>query len=175
MDRNGKMIVEVLGEPTRISPSDLYDKKFRRSFRGARMSDVTEFLEEVGDELERVVDENRRLRTQVRELLAQLEHFRSIETTLRNAMVSTEKFREQVAEEARAEAEQTVADARAEAETMITEANEEKQRIEDEIAAVTDQRERVRRELAEMLKSHLELLDSTEQPAEQVAAETEDA
>ena len=138
------------------------------------MSDVTTFLEEVGDELERVVDENRRLRTQVRELLAQLEHFRSIETTLRNAMVSTEKFREQVAEESRAEAEQTVTDARSEAETMRAEANAEKQRVEEQIAALAVQRQRFRQELADLLKSHLELLKSSEAQPEQLTIEEND-
>ncbi len=175
MDRDGKMIVEVLGEPSHISPSDLYDKKFPRSFRGARMSNVTEFLEEVGDELERVVEENRRLRTQVRELLAQLEHFRSIETTLRNAMVSTEKFREQVAEESRAEAEQLVADARTEAETMVAEATDEKQRIEREIKAISVQRDRFRQQLADLLRSHLEMLKSSEPVPEQMTIEENDA
>jgi len=186
MDRNGKMIVEVLGEPASISPSDLYQKKFRRSFRGARMSDVTTFLEEVGDELERVVDENRRLRAQVRELLAQLDHFRSIETTLRNAVVSTEKFREQVGEEARAEAEKTVmearaeaektvADARAESETVLAQAGEEKRRIEEEIDQLTEQRERFKRKLVELLRVHLNLLDSAEAHAGEPAAEADDA
>ena len=175
MDRDDKMIVEVLGEPSRISPSDLFEKKFRRSFRGARMADVTAFLEEVGDELERVVDENRRLRTQVRELLAQLEHFRSIETTLRNAMVSTEKFREQVAEESRAEAEQTVADARSEAETMVAEATGEKEHIEQEIESLTVQRERFRQELADLLRSHLELLKSSDPKPKQMTIEADDA
>jgi len=175
MDKDGKMIVEVLGEPSRISPSDLFDKKFRRSFRGARVSDVTAFLEEIGDELERVVDENRRLRTQVRELLAQLEHFRSIETTLRNAMVSTEKFREQVAEESRAEAEQIVADARVEAETMVAEATGKKECIEQEIESLTVQQERFRQELADLLKSHLDLLKSSEPVPEQMTIEADDA
>ena len=175
MDRDGKMIVEVLGEPSHISPSDLYEKKFRRSFRGARVSDVTTFLEEVGDEMERVVDENRRLRTQVRELLAQLEHFRSIETTLRNAMVSTEKFREQVAEESREKAEQLVGDARSEAETMIGQATDEKEGIEREIKAVSAQRERFRQELANLLRSHIDMLKSSEPEPEQIMIEENDA
>jgi len=175
MDRDGKMIVEVLGEPSHISPSDLYEKKFRRSFRGARMSEVTTFLEEVGDEMERVVDENRRLRTQVRELLAQLEHFRSIETTLRNAMVSTEKFREQVAEESRTEAEQLVSDARSEAETMVAEAADAKQRIEREIKAASTQRDRFRQELADLIRSHLEILKSSEPAPGHMTIEEDDA
>jgi cell division initiation protein len=157
--REKKMLVEVLGEPIALAPSDLYDARFKRTVLGYKPSQVRESLDSVADDIERLIEQNRRLRFQLEQVQDQLGEYRRTEESLKNALVSSEKLRSEILSEARKEAELLVENARLEAKKVYQEAERTREAIKQEIARLALQKERFRAEFAAVIDAHRELLE----------------
>jgi cell division initiation protein len=157
--REKKMLVEVLGEPVALAPSDLYDTKFKRSLFGLKARDVRSCLDSVADDIERLIEQNRRLRFQVEQLQDQLSEYRRTEESLKNALISSEKLRSEILNEAKKEGELLIDEARLDAKQIYHEAEQACGEIEQEIARLALQKERFKVEFAALLEAHREMLD----------------
>jgi len=160
LSRDKKMIVEVLGEPVAVAPSDLYDAEFKRSLVGFSPDEVKAFMASVGDELERLIEQNRRLRFQVEQLQDQLGEYRRTEESLKNALVSSEKLRSEILDEAKREAELLVDEARLEAKQLYQDAEKTREKIKQEIARLALQKERFKAEFGALLDAHGKLMQT---------------
>ena len=85
--RKKDLMVEMLGEPVALAPSDLYDAQFKRSLFGFNVRDIRAFLDSVADDIERLIEQNRRLRFQVEQLQDQVAEYHRTEESLKNALV----------------------------------------------------------------------------------------
>ena len=157
--REKRMLVEVLGEPIALAPSDLYDARFKRSLFGFRARDVRCSLSSVADDIERLIEQNRRLRFQVEQLQDQLGEYRRTEESLKNALISSEKLRSEILNEAKKEAELLIDEARLEAKQIYHEAQRAGEGIKQEITRLALQKERFKVEFAALLDAHGKLLD----------------
>jgi cell division initiation protein len=156
--REKKMLVEVLGEPVALAPSDLYDTKFKRAPLGYNPRDVRSCLDTVADDIERLIEQNRRLRFQVEQLQDQLSEYRRTEESLKNALVSSEKLRSEILNEAKKEGELLIDEARLEAKRIYHEAEQARQEIKQEIARLAIQKERFKAEFAALIDAHSKML-----------------
>jgi cell division initiation protein len=156
--REKKMLVEVLGEPVALAPSDLYDTKFKRAPLGYNPRDVRSCLDTVADDIERLIEQNRRLRFQVEQLQDQLSEYRRTEESLKNALVSSEKLRSEILNEAKKEGELIIDEARLEAKRIYHEAEQARVEIRQEIARLALQKERFKAEFGALLGAHREML-----------------
>jgi len=160
LSRNKKMIVEVLGEPIALAPSDLYDTEFKRSLFGLKSRDVKSFMASVADELERLIEQNRRLRFQIDQLRDQLAEYQRTEESLKNALVSSERLRSEILDEAKRGAELLIDEARLEAKQLYQDAERTREKIKQETARLALQKERFKVEFGALLDAHGKLLET---------------
>ena len=73
-----------------ITPVEVLGKELRRGF-GYKAVEVDEFLEELAKDYEKVYKENNELREKVSALTENLSHYRTIEESLKRALVLAEE------------------------------------------------------------------------------------
>ena len=155
-----RMIASALGENIAITPSDIYNQDFKRILFGYDPKAVDAFLERAADMLERLLGQVRQLREKVDEQRNTLDEYREIEKTLRSALVSSQKFSEDILASAKREAESLIEEARlAKAQAQIAAAKLPRKLVRD-IHVLEQQRTRLRREIIAILDTHRSLLDS---------------
>ncbi len=156
-----RMLVDTLGEDIAITPSDIYNQDFKRAMLGgydARAVDA--FLERVADMVERLLSQIRHLKEKVDEQRASIDEYREIEKTLRSALVSSQKFSEDILASAKREAESLIEEARLQkAQAQLAAAKLPRKLVRD-IHVLEQQRSRMRREMMAILETHKSLLDS---------------
>lgn len=114
-----------------ITPLDIQNKEFERSFRGYDIEDVDEFLDRVGKDLEGIMRENSELREQLAEQLEKNKNYNRMEETMHNAIVVAQETAEEVKHNAKREAELIRREAMQEAHGLIAEARQRRGKILD--------------------------------------------
>lgn len=159
--KDEKFVSEVLGKDALLTPSDLYSKQFRKAwFGGCDRRDVDAFLERVADLLESLTDQVRELKAQQEEYKGKLEEYRQMEATLRSALLTSQKFGEDLVESARREADNLLESARVEKERLLAQATKLPVALSLEINQLQQQRDRLRQDLLGILATHKTLLES---------------
>jgi len=159
--RKDRLVSEVLGEESVLAPSALYNKEFRRVvFGGYDPAEVAAFLERVAAALEPLIRQVRDLKQQQEEHRATIDEYRQMEATLRSALVTSQKFGENLVESARREAEHLVAAARMERERLELDAAKLPDTLAKEIRRLQEQRDRLRADILAILEAHRSLLDA---------------
>jgi len=101
----------------RITPMDIEQQEFSRSFRGYNEEEVDDFLDKIVKDYEELINENARLNEEIEKMQEKLKEFSQIEETLRSALLnaqkSAEEIRERVEDEAKIIIEKAEASAKA--------------------------------------------------------------
>jgi cell division initiation protein len=159
--KKDRMIVDALGEDIAITPSDIYNQDFKRAMMGGyEVREVDAFLERVADIIERLLGQIRYLREKVDEQRSSIEEYREIEKTLRSALVSSQKFSEDILASAKREAESLIEEARLKKAQAQLAAAKLPRKLARDIHVLEQQRSRMRREMLAILETHKNLLDS---------------
>ncbi len=141
-----------MSTPVRLTPIDISNKRFRRALRGYRPSEVDEFLAEVVADYEAVVLENAQLREQLAQARQELERYRAIEETMKEALVLAQR----TADELRASAHREAETIRAQAELQVRQQIEQYQKAIEDLRLA---RQRFAIELRTTLRGMLEFVD----------------
>lgn len=147
-----------------LTPVDIHNKEFSRSFRGYDEDEVDQFLDLIVEDFERLYKENLELKERVSLLKEQADYYKSMEATLRDTLVTAQKTAEEVEASAHKNAELIIKEAEQEAQKIIQNANEQviKIRLEYE-----DTRKQI-----QILKTKIKvLLETFMQTIEQETAE----
>jgi cell division initiation protein len=110
-----------------LTPSDIFQKEFKRAFRGLDQEDVENFLDLVAEDYEGILNENTTMKQQVETLEAQLRQFDSAEAVSDMIQQAKDKLNEKFKEkfkEAENKADIIIRDANEKAERIIQEAKE---------------------------------------------------
>ena len=170
--RENKLVSDVLGKERVLSPSDVLNYEFSRSLVGGYSAgEVEGFLARVADVLENLIQQIRDLRAQVAEQKDELDAHRQMEETLRNALVTSQKFGENLIESAKREASLLIEAARIEKTRIDTENARLPILLANEIARLQDQRDRLRADIRAILAAHEVLLEDGAKPTPPPAAE----
>jgi cell division initiation protein len=95
-----------------MTPQDIREKTFEKAvFGGYDMGAVDEFLEQLCTELTAQQKETATLRAKMKVLVEKIEEYRSNEDALKTALLSAQKFGDQIESEAKAKGDKIVADA----------------------------------------------------------------
>lgn len=157
--RKDKLVAEVLGEEAAITPSDLYNTEFKNALVGGYDKDeVDEYLERVADVMESLITQVRDLKVEVEEQKNRADAVKDMENTLRNALVSSQKFGDDIAEAARREADALLAEARLARARAEQEATVLPEQLQREVNRLETQRDRLRMDLRAVLAAHEALL-----------------
>lgn len=105
-----------------ITPLDIQNKEFERSFRGYDIEDVDEFLDRVAKDLEELMRENAELKDNLVQLQEKNKNYQKLEETMHNAIVVAQETAEEVKLTARREADLIRREAESQASHIVEEA-----------------------------------------------------
>jgi cell division initiation protein len=161
MDSPPRRRIIAASEPTmNITPLDITQKQFRKSFRGLAADEVEAFLSLVASEFEGLVREVTALREAAQRKDDELAEHRGRERALQETLVAAQRASEEIRESARKEAEITLADAELQAEKIVQSAHGRFLRIVDDISELKRQRVQFEAGVKTLVESHLKLLEA---------------
>ena len=85
----------------RITPLDIRKQEFKRVMRGLDGDEVHAFLNTIAEEYEAVLSDNKNLREKLVAIEERLAEYKSIETNLRNTLLTAEKLTHEAKDNAR--------------------------------------------------------------------------
>lgn len=153
-----------------VEPDDIRYKEFKRSVRGYSPDEVDDLLDSLADDLESARSERDRLSTELDEARKRIEHYESLESSIRATLEQAEKAAGDYQEAARKDAESTLENARREADSMIRDAERRSrsmladssgkvERVRDSYEALRQTRHSFDADFRRLLKGYLQLLD----------------
>ena len=158
----------------KLTANDIYERRFRTVLLGGySKNEVDLFLENVAEQYEKTLkrlEEIESLEKKYSAIEEEMSTFRSMEHTLRDALVSSQKFGESIIETAKRNADAMIAEAKLIRTQARVAAAELPDALRDEINELKAQRNLLRSELITILETHQSLAAQI-QPAEDVVLE----
>lgn len=143
-----------------LSPLDIHNKEFGRSFRGYDEDEVDDFLERVIQDYEGLIRQNKELDQQINDLQEKLKHFTNIEESLSKSIVVAQETAEEVKTNARKEAQLIVKEAEKNADRIVAEALNKSRKMAIEVEEVQKQAAMFRARFRSLIQAQLEMLES---------------
>lgn len=143
-----------------LSPLDIHNKEFTRSFRGYNEDEVNEFLDKIVRDYETLIKDNQEAKEKVKQLTQKLEHYSKIEETLHNAIVVAQETAEEVKQNASREGELIRREAEREAKKTVDEAILKARKIHNEMEEMAKQVHVCRVRFRSLLEAQLEMISS---------------
>lgn len=142
-----------------ITPLDIENKKFsKQMMNGYSVEEVDDFLDELTEDYGRIYKENSDLKNKIEEVEKNLEHYKSIETTLNNTLVMAQSTAEEVKTVAKQQADQILKAAQAEAKTSLNEIEAQIVLKQKDLEDVQKQFDVYKAKMESLLISQLELI-----------------
>lgn len=164
--RSDKFLAEMLGEEAVITPSELANHDLpKRLFGGYSRQETDALLSHAADALESLSDQMKLLRESNLALNERLEEHREMESTLRGALMSSQKFSEEIVDSAKREAQAIVSEAEAQRAAIELEKQKVPEALRDEIRMLEEQRGRLERDLEAVLQAHAKMLEAARSAA----------
>jgi cell division initiation protein len=117
----------------RISPMDIEQQEFGRSFRGYNEEEVDDFLDKIVKDYEELIKENAKLKEEIDRMKDRLKEFSEIEETLRSALLNAQKSADEIKDRVENKAKLIVEKAEKEAEVIIQKASQREDEAKNEI------------------------------------------
>ncbi|MFO8192665.1 MAG: DivIVA domain-containing protein [Bacillota bacterium] len=145
-----------------ITPLDIQEKEFERSFRGYDMEDVDDFLDEVAGDLEKLLRENEELKEEINRLLEKNKNYHKMEETLHSAIVVAQETAEEVKQNAKRESDLIKREAEREAKQIIEDARFRAGRIMSEHEELIKQAQIFKMRFRSFVEAQLATLEKEE-------------
>jgi cell division initiation protein len=142
----------------KLTPLDIQQKEFKKSFRGYDQSDVDEFLNKIAKEYETIFSENKRLKDQIAKMQEEIKKYIEMERTLREALLSAQKSAHDMKKNAKQQAELIIKEAELNAEKIIEDSRLEAKDILREVKELNKRKEMLKLELRAVLDRYYEML-----------------
>ncbi len=143
-----------------ITPMDIHNKEFSKSFRGFNPDEVDQFLDEVVEDYERIYKENLELKDRINVLTEQISQFKLMEATLKETLVTAQRAADETTAAAQKKAEVIVAQAEDQAQRIINKANDEVMQLQNEFVSLQKKAQVYKTKLKSVIQAQLELLDN---------------
>ncbi|WP_404452522.1 DivIVA domain-containing protein [Virgibacillus necropolis] len=141
-----------------LTPLDIHNKEFTRSFKGYNEDEVNEFLDQVIKDYEMVIREKKDLKEKVEQLNDKLGHFTNIETTLNKSILIAQETAEEVRGNATKESKLIIKEAEKNADRIINEALNKSRRIAMDVEELKKQGKVFRTRLRMLVEAQLEMI-----------------
>ncbi|PSL24838.1 cell division initiation protein [Planomicrobium soli] len=143
-----------------LSPLDIHNKEFGRSFRGYQEDEVNEFLDQIIKDYELLLKEKRELEERLKQTDERVGHFTTIETTLQKSILVAQEAAEEVRRNAQKEAKLIVREAEKNADRIVNESLTKARRIAMEIEELKKQSKVFRNRFKMIVEAQLDLIDT---------------
>ena len=141
-----------------LTPLDIHNKEFKKSFRGYNEEEVDEFLDKVIKDYEQLYRENIEIKENIDRLNSKLEHYQHMENTLNNTLIIAQETAEEVKFNAKRTTELMIKEAEVQVQKMIDEASNKVRRMSDEYEGLQKQDQIYRMRVRNLVQAQLEIL-----------------
>ncbi len=124
-----------------LTPMDIHNHEFKKSFRGYNENEVDEFLDRIVSDYEKVLRENEKLKERANLNEKEISHYKSLEQNLQDTLMVAQKTAEEVINSARKNAKEMRENATNEAQSVHENTMREAQNIR--VQAQLDAKQRV--------------------------------
>lgn len=145
-----------------LTPLDIHNKDFTKTFRGFDEDEVNEFLDQVIKDYELTIREAKEHEAKVKQLEEKIGHFNNIEETLNQSILVAQETAEEVKSNARKEARLIIKEAEKNADRIVNEALDKSRKIHLEIEDLKKQGKVFRTRLRMIVEAQLEMIDSND-------------
>ena len=122
-----------------LTPIDIHNKEFKRSFRGYNEDEIDDFLDQVVNDYEMLYRENRQLKDRLALSEKELDQYHQLEKNLQDTLVVAQRTAEQVTTAANQESEQIRSNAEFAAENIVNKAQiDARKSVEEAMHKVQD-------------------------------------
>ncbi len=103
-----------------ITPLDIENKKFaKQMMNGYSVDEVDDFLDDLTVEYEKMFKENSEYKSKIEQLEQDMEHYKTIESTLQSTLIMAQSTAEEVKQVASKQAEQIISEAKINAQKEV--------------------------------------------------------
>jgi cell division initiation protein len=143
-----------------LSPLDIHNKEFGRSFRGYDEDEVDDFLERIIQDYEGLIRQNKDLEEKIEQITDRLTHFTNIEESLSKSIIVAQETAEDVKSNARKEAQLILKEAEKNADRIVSEALSKSRKMSLEVEEVRKHAAVFRARFRSLVQAQLEMLES---------------
>jgi cell division initiation protein len=137
-------------------------EKFSYEANGYNRSEVNQFISEVISETEGIITRVRRQNDEIESLKKEIEHYKSIESTLNHAIIKAEETSDNIKKMAREESELIIADAKNNASRIVNEALLRADKIENQTEILEKNMKIFKRKLKVIMEQQMAVIDEIE-------------
>ena len=142
-----------------LTIDEIREISFRRAGKnGYNAADVDEFIDDVTATVEQLMAEKNDYLRKMEILAGKIEQYREDEETVRNALITSQKLNDSTLKEAQNKADYIIRSAEKKRRTILTEAEMATEREKDKFEAVHAEVAALRREVLELYKKHIALV-----------------
>lgn len=142
-----------------LTIDEIREISFRRAGKnGYNAADVDEFIDDVTATVEQLMAEKNDCQRKMEVLAGRIEQYREDEETVRNALITSQKLNDATLKEAQNKADYIIRSAEKKRCTILTEAEMATEREKDKFEAVHAEVAALRREILELYKKHIALV-----------------
>jgi cell division initiation protein len=148
-----------------ISPEEIKNHHFKKVLRGYDPRDVDEFLRTIANDYEDVYDENDEMKIRIREMIAKIEQYQQLETTLQQTLVQAQEFANKSVSNSKTFEEQSRKDAEKTSAKIVEQAYRDLVKMKEEIDILETKRDNLLGRMKELLMTELRILQQEEEKA----------
>ncbi|MEA2087542.1 MAG: DivIVA domain-containing protein [Candidatus Caldatribacteriota bacterium] len=146
----------------RITPMDIEQQEFSRSFRGYNEEEVDDFLDKIVKDYEELINENVRLNEEIERMQEKLKEFSEIEETLRSALLNAQKSAEEMKGRVEDEAKIIIEKAEMEAKALKQQVFQREDLLKNEIDNLRRYKFIFKEKFKSMLNLYLKMIENEE-------------
>jgi len=144
----------------RITPMDIEQQEFSRSFRGYNEEEVDDFLDKIVKDYEELINENVRLNEEIERIQEKLKEFGEIEESLRSALLNTQKSAEEMKGRVEKEAKVIIEKAEMEAKALKQQVFQREDLVKTEIDNLRRYKFTFKEKFKSMLNLYLKMIEN---------------
>ena len=144
----------------RITPMDIEQQEFSKSFRGYNEEEVDDFLDKIVKDYEELINENVRLNEEIERMQEKLKEFGEIEETLRSALLNAQKSAEEMKGRVESEAKIIIEKAELEAKSLKQQVFQKEDLAKNEIDNLRRYKYNFKEKFKSMLNLYLKMIET---------------
>ncbi len=145
-----------------LTPIDIEQVEFKRVGRGYAAEDVDEFLGKVVEDFESLYKENAYLKDRIKNLEESVDHYKSLEETIKNSIVMAEKASRQAKKNAAETAENIIKKAKLRADEIVLDSNVRKYELESKVIDLKSRYKALSSSIRDMLNAELDYINNAD-------------
>jgi len=156
-----------------LTPVDIENKEFAKSFRGYDAIEVDDFMRTLVADYEKLYRENSSLKEKIAIITETLENYKGMESTMQNAILVAQKTAEDIKRNAHERANTITNEAESKAKSIISSAEKRTMELEKEYSILKKEMNTFKARMNSLLHTYLKLMEEMPQEPQEPEIKSE--